>query len=54
MDILEFIGKEVRSNKIKTSFNNGIPGDDSFLLFKKRHRLFSRSHKDWSMPEKRK
>lgn len=38
-EVLELVGKYVKSNGIKTTFKNDIPGEDWFLGFKKRNRL---------------
>lgn len=38
-DIIELVGKYVRTNKIKIPFKNGMPDEDWILLFKKRYRL---------------
>lgn len=38
-EVLQIVGQYVTRNKIKTPFNDNIPGEDWFLNFKKRHRL---------------
>ncbi|CAH1954589.1 unnamed protein product [Acanthoscelides obtectus] len=38
-EVLELVGKYVTKNNIKTPSKDGIPGEDWFLSFKKRHRL---------------
>nr|CAI5868906.1 unnamed protein product [Callosobruchus analis] len=38
-EILELVGDFVCKNDIKTPFKNGLPGEDWFLNFKKRHNL---------------
>lgn len=38
-EIMEVVGDYVTKNNIETPFKNGIPGEDWFLAFKKRHNL---------------
>ncbi|XP_047026859.1 uncharacterized protein LOC124635108 [Helicoverpa zea] len=38
-EIIELVGQYVNVNKIETPFKRGIPGEDWFLNFKKRHNL---------------
>lgn len=38
-EVFELVGKFINENKIKTNFKNGVPGEDWFLYFKKRHNL---------------
>lgn len=38
-EILEIVGVYVKSNDIKTNFRDGVPGEDWFLKFSKRHNL---------------
>lgn len=38
-EILTLVGKYVKANNIKTQFKNGVPGEEWFLNFKRRHNL---------------
>jgi hypothetical protein len=38
-ELLETVGQYVSANVIKSPFKNGVPGEDWFLAFKKRHNL---------------
>lgn len=38
-ELLETVGQYVLVNLVKSPFKNGVPGEDWFLLFKKRHNL---------------
>lgn len=38
-EVLERVGLYVQQNNIETSFKNGVPGEDWFMGFKKRHGL---------------
>lgn len=38
-ELLETVGQYVSDNNIKNPFKNGVPGEDWFLSFKKRHNL---------------
>lgn len=38
-EVFEVVGKFVRENNIKTNFKDGVPGEDWFLNFKRRHNM---------------
>ncbi|XP_074026299.1 uncharacterized protein [Leptinotarsa decemlineata] len=38
-EVLEIVGNFVKTNHIETNFKDGVPGEDCFLGFKRRHRL---------------
>lgn len=38
-EVLEVVGQFVRQHKLKTPFKDGVPSEDWFLNFKKRHNL---------------
>lgn len=38
-EVIELVARFIKDNNIKNNFKNGVPGEDWFLKFKKRHNL---------------